>query len=128
VFNNASPNLVGATISDTRARISIPLCPGTDVRLTGTVAAPTAQPPEIWSTVHFTANKPFRLIPADRQAVVCFDRTHCAHGKGFTSYPGAKQLFTPQGAPLGCDGFDGLFPPATSVDVIFYVKAVFHDG
>jgi hypothetical protein len=101
------------------------VCAATDVRLTGTVVAPTAEPPQIWSTVHFTADKPFKLVPADRQAVVCFDRTHCAHGKGFTSFPAATQLFTQQGTPLGSDGFDGVFPPATSLDVIFYVTAVF---
>jgi|KBSSwiStaDraftv2_1062776.scaffolds.fasta_scaffold65774_3 hypothetical protein len=125
LFNNASPNLSGAAISEARARITVPVCPATDVRLTGTVAAPTAQPPEIWSTVHFTADKPFKLVPATRQAVVCFDRTHCAHGKGFTAFPAASQLFSQHGAPLGSDGLDGLFPPATSVDVIFYVTAVF---
>jgi hypothetical protein len=125
VFNNASPNLSGATISGTRARITVPVCPATDVRLTGTVVAPTAEPPEIWSTVHFTADKPFKLVPANRQAVVCFDRTHCAHGTGFTALPPATQLFSQHGIPLGSDGLDGLFPPATSVDVIFYVTAVF---
>ena len=125
VFNNASSNLSGATISGTRARITVPVCPATDVRLTGTVVAPTAQPPEIWSTVHFTADKPFKLVPANRQAVVCFDRTHCAHGKGFTALPAATQLFSQHGIPLGSDGLDGLFPPATSADVIFYVTAVF---
>ena len=125
VFNNASPNLSGATISETRARITVPVCPATDVRLTGTVVAPTAEPPEIWSTVHFTADKPFKLVPAHRQAVVCFDRTHCAHGAGFTALPAATQLFSQHGIPLGSGGLDGLFPPATSVDVIFYVTAVF---
>jgi hypothetical protein len=124
-FNNASPNLAGATISGTRARITVPVCPTTDIRLTGTLAAPTAQPPEIWSTVHFTADKPFKLVPANRQAVVCFDRARCAHGNGFTNFPAANRLFTQNGSPLGSDGLDGLFPPATSVDVIFYVTAVF---
>jgi hypothetical protein len=125
VFNNASPNLSGATISGTQAKITVPVCPATDVRLTGTVVAPTAQPPEIWSTVHFTADKPFKLVPANRQAVVCFDRTHCAHGKGFTAFPAATQLFSQHGTPIGADGLDGLFPAATSVDVIFYVTPVF---
>jgi hypothetical protein len=125
VFNNASPNLSGATISDTRAKIAVPVCPATDVRLTGTVVAPTAQPPEIWSTVHFTADKPFKLVPANRQAVVCFDRTRCAHGKGFTTFPAATQLFSQHGTPIGSGGLDGLFPAATSVDVIVYVTAVF---
>ena len=125
VFNNASPDLSGATISGTRARITVPVCPATDVRLTGTVVAPTAEPPEIWSTVHFTADKPFKLVPANRQAVACFDRTYCAHGKGFTALPAATQLFSQHGIPLGADGLDGRFPPATSIDVIFYVTAVF---
>jgi hypothetical protein len=125
VFNNASPNLSGAAISGTRARITVPVCPTTDVRLTGAVVAPTAQPSEVWSTVHFTADKPFKLVPANRQSVVCFDRMHCAHGKGFTAFPATTQLFSQQGTPLGADGLDGLFPPATSVDVIFYVTALF---
>ena len=128
VFNNASPNLSGATISDTHARVTVPTCPATDVRLTGTVSAATAQPPEVWSTVHFTAARPFKLVLADRQAVVCYDQAHCTHGKGFAAFPAAAQLFGPQGVPLGADGLDGLFPPATSADVIFYVTAAFTDG
>jgi hypothetical protein len=128
VFNNASPNLAGATISDTHARITVPVCPATDVRLTGSVVAPSAQPPEVWSTVHFTAARPFKLVLADRQAVVCYDQAHCAHGKGFAAFPAAAQLFSQHGVALGADGLDGLFPPATSADVIFYVTAVFADG
>jgi hypothetical protein len=97
-FNNAR-NRPEMTIHGARAFVSLPHCSATDIRLVGTMSATNAVPNSVRSVVHFLADKPFKLVPDEQQAKVCFRGMQCPNGTGFDNFTAMPDMYTEQGAP-----------------------------
>jgi hypothetical protein len=121
---NTASRESGAEIVGARASVSLPTCPSKSVQVVGTLSATNAVPQQVWSTVQFSSDRPFRLVPDSRQAKVCL-RGACGDGTGLVDFSPSPSIFAPAGTPLGADGYSGTFPGATSVAVFLYVRPVF---
>lgn len=123
-FNSAEER-PGMTITGARAFVTLPMCSSTDVRLVGAVSGANAVPHSVWSTVHFFAQRPFKLILDNtRQASICFSSDVCSGGK-FSPFGEMPQMVGKDGALLGAYDLDGTFPGASGPFVMFYVRPVF---
>lgn len=125
VVNSGSSSIAGTTAFDSRVRIALPQCPTAAVRMVGVATSSNAVPSPIWSTVTFTSDRPFRLIPSGRAAKICSKLT-CTNST-FSTFTREADLYGPEGVLLGAnsDAPDGVLPGLLAVDILVYVKAVF---
>jgi hypothetical protein len=126
VINTGDRNL-DTTARDTVARVLLSSCPSTDARIVGTVASSNTVPNQIWSTVHFTSDRPFRMVPADRPAKICFPAVSggCTNTYGFNPASELANLYSEAGLAIGAKGFDGVIPGSAQVPMLLYFTPQF---
>jgi hypothetical protein len=127
LFWNNAYSRPGLEINGVRMLVKLPTCSSADVRLVGAVEGDNAVPSPVWSTVHFHANRPFRLeIAPDggpgHRPVACWPSTKGCNpnGDGFVPYD-PSQLVGTEGLPLP----GGTLVGRAGVILLLYVRPVF---
>jgi hypothetical protein len=126
-WNNANRRS-GDAINDVRAFVRLPQCLSTDVKLVATVEGSNATPKSIWGTVHFHAERGFKLALAPdggpgHRPVVCWPpivRCNSNGGAGFVRYD-PNELVGPEGLALP----GGTLTGQAGVFILLYVRPVF---
>jgi hypothetical protein len=114
------------TAKNVLARLVSPQCASTEFRVVGTVTAANAVPEQVWSSVLFKADRPFRMVLSERPSKACFaEVTYCDNTVGFNPIPDVGRLFSPPGLPIGSRGFGGEFGGDTDVEMMIYLTPRF---
>jgi hypothetical protein len=117
-LNTAQPR-VGLEARDVRMFVYLPECMANEAQVVASFLASNTAPPNVWGSVRFVSDRPFRMVPAGRQAKGLWNSA------GFQDYGDASSAYSANGAVIGAPSLNGTVEPSAFIDFLLYLTPQF---